>query len=153
MTMDKTARQYAIKEVITSSEVSSQDDLRHALKKRGFSVTQSTLSRDMRELGVSWVTAGERGRYIFQPATAEVEILRPFVGSQVLSIDANESVIVVRTLPACANVVGEFIDAQLHGDIIGTIAGDNALLVIPRSQKKTKQVVEFLKTKLIKGRQ
>ncbi len=151
--MDKHARQFAIKEVIASSEVSSQDDLRHALRKRGFNVTQSTLSRDMRELGVSWVTAGEKGRYVFQPLASEADILRPFVGTQVLSIEANQSVIVIRTLPACANVVGEFIDAERHQDIIGTIAGDNALLVIPRSEKKTKHVVEFLKTKLNQGRQ
>ena len=151
--MDKHARQFAIKEVIISREVSSQDDLRHFLKKRGFNVTQATLSRDMKELGVSWVTTGERGRYVFQPISSEPQILRPFIGSQVLSMNANEAVIVIRTLPACANVIGEFIDSQQNADIIGTIAGDNTLLVIPQSHRKTKHIMEFLRTKLIEGQQ
>ncbi len=151
--IDKHARQYAIKEVIISTEVSSQDDLRHALRKRGFHVTQSTLSRDLKELGVGWVTSGERGRYVFQPAASETAILRPFVGSQVLSMNANESAIVIRTLPACANVVAEFVDSLRNTDIIGTIAGDNTLLIIPQSHKKTKHIMEFLKAKLIEGHQ
>jgi arginine repressor len=47
--------------------------------------------------------------------------------------------------------VGEFIDVQKHADIIGTVAGDNTLLVIPRSQKKTNRVLAFLKNKLTEG--
>ena len=50
-----------------------------------------------------------------------------------------------------ASVVAEFIDAQVHPDVIGTIAGDNTLLIIPRSQKKTKPILQFLKEKLIEG--
>ena len=149
----KHARLFAIKEVIITSEVRSQDDLRHALRKRGFRVTQSTLSRDLKELGVGWVTTGGGGKYVFQPVTSETEILRPFVGSQVLSMNANESVIVIRTLPACANVIAEFIDTLRNDDIIGTLAGDNTLLIIPQSHKKTKHIMEFLQAKLIEGRQ
>ncbi|MBI3365099.1 MAG: arginine repressor [Ignavibacteriae bacterium] len=149
--MDKHARHFAIKEIIGTTAVASQDDLRLALKKRGYKVTQATLSRDMKELGVSWMSTENGGRYVLQPSASEVQILRPLIGPQVLSINANESVIVVRTLPGSANVVGEFLDAQSHPDIIGTIAGDNTLLVIPQSQKKTKALVEFLHKKLIEG--
>ena len=72
-------------------------------------------------------------------------------GAEVLSIAANENMIVVRTLPGCASTVGEFIDVQKHEAILGTVAGDNTLLVIPASQRRTKNVVEFLKNKLIRG--
>ena len=149
--MSKNPRQFTIKEIIDKLPISNQDELRVELKKRGFKVTQATLSRDLRELGVGRVASGDGARYVLQPA-AEVQILRPLVGAEVLSIISNESMIVVRTLPGCANVVGEFLDAQKNADIIGTLAGDNTLLVIPQSQKKTKQLVVFLKEKLIEGK-
>ena len=148
--MSKNPRHFTIKEIIDTLPISNQDELRVELKKRGFKVTQATLSRDLRELGVGRVASGDGARYVLQPA-AEVQMLRSLVGAEVLSISSNESMIVVRTLPGCANVVGEFLDAQKHPDIIGTLAGDNTLLVIPQSQKKTKQLLIFLKEKLIEG--
>ncbi len=148
--MTKQARQFAIKEIISSGPVSSQDELRLELRKRGFKVTQATLSRDLKELGVGRVASGNGARYMLQLA-AELQILRPLVGAEVLSISANESVIVVHTLPGCANAVGEFLDSLKNPDVIGTIAGDNTLLVLPASQRKTKQVTVFLKEKLSEG--
>ncbi|MGA2624728.1 MAG: arginine repressor [Bacteroidota bacterium] len=149
--MTKNARQFAIKEIISDKTVSNQDELRLELKKEGFTVTQATLSRDLRELGIGRAMSEEGMRYTIQSAS-EAQILRPLVGAEVISIHANESVIVVRTLPGCANTVGEFLDTQKNSDIIGTLAGDNTLLVIPQSQKKTKQLLTFLKDKLIEGK-
>ena len=148
--MDKHARQFAIREIIAAASVASQDELRVALKTRGFKVTQATLSRDLHELGVSWVSTTNGGRYTLQ-GSSEAQILRPIVGSQVVSIRANESVIVIHTLPGCANVVGEFIDSLRVREIIGTIAGDNTLLVIPQSHRKTARLLSVLKEKLIEG--
>ena len=150
--MPKHARQFAVREIITEQSISSQDALRIELKKRGFDVTQATLSRDLNELGVSWVSADDGGRYVLQPI-AEAKILRPIVGAEILSITSNESIVVVKTLPGCANAVGEFIDVQKHPDIVGTIAGDNTLLVVPASQRRTKQVMKFLREKLIEGKE
>jgi transcriptional regulator of arginine metabolism len=150
--MPKHARQFTIKEIIGSTVVRNQDELRHELKKRGFDVTQATLSRDLKELGVGRAVSGEGAHYVLQ-SEGEAQILRPLVGAQVLSISANESMIVVKTLPGSASVVGEYIDTLHDGIIIGTIAGDNTLLVIPESQKKTSQVLRFLKEKLIEGKQ
>ncbi|MBI4548243.1 MAG: arginine repressor [Ignavibacteriae bacterium] len=149
--MTKQARQFAIREIINTSPISNQDELRREVRKRGFPVTQATLSRDLKELGIVRVASNNGMRYIVQP-TAEAEILRPVVGAEVLSISANESMIVVQTLPGCASSVGEFIDVQKHTDIIGTIAGDNTLLVIPISHKKTKHILKSLKEKLIEGK-
>ena len=115
-------------------------------------MTQATLSRDLKDLGVGRVAGGDGSRYVFQTA-AEVQILKPLVGAEVLSIGANESVIVIRTLPGCANTVGEFLDTLNNADIIGTIAGDNTLLVIPVSQRKTNQVVRYLRQRLFEGKQ
>ena len=144
----KQARQFAVREIISQRPIASQDDLRLELRKRGFEVTQATLSRDMQELGVSRVAGGEHTRYLLQQPS-ETHILRPLVGAQVLGIRNSESMIVIRTLPGSASTVGEFIDLQNNEDIIGTVAGDNTLLVIPASQKKTEQLVIFLKRILV----
>ncbi len=149
--MSKQPRHFAIKEIIGSRTVGHQDELRHELKKRGFSVTQATLSRDLKGLGVGRVAFGDGMKYVLQPA-AEAQILKPIVGPQVLSIKANEAMVVIRTLPGSASVVAEFLDTVDNEDIIGTIAGDNTLLVIPRTKKKTSGIVKFLKAKLIEGK-
>jgi transcriptional regulator of arginine metabolism len=150
--MTKQVRHFAIKELIAHGEIGSQDGLRRGLKKRGCDVTQATLSRDMRELGVIRVPSAGGWRYTLQQE-GEVRALRPLLTAEVLGIDANESMIVVHTLPGCANTVGEFIDVQRHPDVIGTVAGDNTLLIIPRSQQKTHQVIKFIKHKLIEGQE
>jgi transcriptional regulator of arginine metabolism len=148
--MPKQSRHFAIREIISGKSVASQDELRIELKKKGFDVTQATLSRDLKDLGVGRVAFGEGMKYVLQPA-AEAQILKPLVGAQVLSINANESMVVIHTLPGSANVIGEFLDALNNGGIIGTIAGDNTLLVIPKSQRQTAHVVKFLREKLITG--
>ena len=148
----KNKRQFAIKDIIAHKQISSQDELRIELKKRGIGVTQATLSRDLKELGVGRISFENGVHYTLHPEVTEVNILRPMVTRQVTSIDANESVIVVKTLPGCASVVGEFLDAQNNSTIIGTIAGDNTLLIIPSSVSKTKSLMVFLKNKLIEGK-
>ena len=148
--MTKAGRHYLIREIITTLAVRNQEELRRELVRRGHRVTQATLSRDLRELGVSRAVSGDGLRYTMPPE-AEVNILRPLVGAEVLSIQANESLIVIHTLPGCAGTVGEFIDVESHGDIIGTVAGDNTVLVIPSTHKKTRTLVEHLRTKLIEG--
>jgi transcriptional regulator of arginine metabolism len=151
--MTKQARHFAIKEIITSRPIGNQDELRVELRKRKCDVTQATLSRDLAELGVSRIMSSEGARYAFQTASAaEVQALRPVVGKEVLSILSNEGLIVIRTLPGCASIVGEFLDIQPHPEIIGTVAGDNTLLVIPSSHKRTSHVVQFLKHTLIEGK-
>ena len=148
--MPKKGRQFAIKEIIGNKAIASQDELRHELRRRGFDVTQATLSRDLKALGVGRVAFGDSMKYVLQPA-AEAQILKPLVGAQVTAVTANECMVVIHTLPGSANVIGEFLDTMPNSDVIGTIAGDNTLLVIPRSMKRTEHVMKFLKEKLIEG--
>jgi len=147
----KSQRQFTIKELISAKPIGSQDELRLELKKKGFKVTQATLSRDLQELGVARLPSDDGFRYALQPG-ASAAILRPAVTTEIITITANESMIVVRTLPGCANVVGEVVDTLRNPDIIGTVAGDNTLLIIPSSIRKTKKVIEFLKDNLVKGK-
>jgi transcriptional regulator of arginine metabolism len=146
----KQERHFSIKEILAARQVGSQDALRRELRKRGCEVTQATLSRDMQELGIVRVPTAKGSMYAV-PAAPEMQSLRPLVGAEVLGIGANESVIVVRTLPGCANTVGEFIDVQKNPDVLGTVAGDNTVLVIPQSSRKTVSVINFLKRKLIEA--
>jgi transcriptional regulator of arginine metabolism len=149
--MTRQERLFTIKEIVGREAVASQEELRRRLAKRGCRVTQATLSRDMRELGVLRVATPTGGRYALQPVN-EMQVLRPLVGAEVTAIDSNEVMIVVRTLPGCASTVGEFIDVLRHRDILGTVAGDNTLLVIPVTTRSTRAVEQFLKLKLIEGK-
>jgi len=141
--MTKTERQTAIREILTGQTITSQEDLRIELGRRGYGVTQATLSRDMKELGVSRLAVGGVLQYAL-PMDPEAEALRPIVGAEVVGIDANESLIVIHTIPGAAHTEGEFVDLQQNRDIIGTVAGDNTLLVIPASMAKTQAVLAFL---------
>lgn len=150
--MTKQARLYAIKELVSTQAVKSQADLREALRRRGFDVTQATLSRDLKELGVSTVMSGGKRVYALHVG-AEMQGLKPLVGAEVVAINANESLVVIQTLPGCAAPVGEYIDILKNRDIIGTVAGDNTVLVIPQSAQRTAKIVQFLKQKLVEGTQ
>lgn len=146
--MDKPKRHFLVREIIGSKRIASQDELRLELKKRGCAVTQATLSRDLHELGVGRVSTPGSARYTLSTAPPA---LRPIAASQVISIGANESLIVIRTHPAYANIVAEFIDNLNNPEIIGTLAGDNTVLVIPRSARKTAATLAILRNKLIEG--
>lgn len=148
--MTKQGRHFAIKEIIAAGPIASQEELRRRLLKRGCRVTQATLSRDMKNLGVAWIAGAGGGHYSLQPA-GEVRALRPLVGAEVVGMQSNENMIVVHTLPGAASTVGEFIDVLRHPDIIGTVAGDNTVLVVPKSKKRIQTVENYLKHKLIEG--
>lgn len=148
----KVQRQFAIKEIILKKPIANQDLLRTELKKRGFDVTQATLSRDLREMGVVRMPGDHGMHYVLQQSgQTESQLLQPLMASQVLALESNESMIIIKTLPGCASVVGEYIDTLGSDDVIGTIAGDNTLLVIPSSMKKTHHLLMFLRNKLIEG--
>ena len=146
--MTKAARHYAIKEILASRSIATQEDLRRELGKRAFRVTQATLSRDMKELGVGRMVHGGVLQYTI-PSQTESSTLRPIVGAEVLGMNANEFLIVIHTLPGAAHTVGEYIDVQNAPDILGTVAGDNTLLVIPVTTTKTRTVLNYLKHILI----
>ena len=149
--ISKPARHYAIKDLMRTRGFANQEELRLELRKRGIDVTQATLSRDLRGLGVNHALSGGKRIYVLQP-DLEVQGLRPIVGAEVVSITANETTIVVRTLPGGASTIGEYVDLLKSPDIIGTVAGDNTVLIIPAARRKTAQVVAFLKERLIEGR-
>lgn len=142
--MDKQNRQFAIKQIITHQVISSQDELCQALEKAGFAVTQATLSRDMKELGIARVNTAAGHRYILH-VESEEHRLTSLIGYEIESIDANESMIVIKTLPGRAQGVAEIIDSIRHPAVLGTLAGDNTIFVTPSSVTKIAEIQKLLK--------
>ena len=141
----------AIKQILTQGLVGTQEGLSKALKKAGFDVTQATLSRDLKELGVGRINTPEGTRYVLQPE-AEEQKLRAFLGYEIEGIDSNESVIVIKTLPGRAQGVAEIIDGLHHPLILGTIAGDNTIFITPRSVRKIQELIKTIKSLLSEER-
>ena len=142
--MNKQSRQFAIKQIITHQVIGSQEELCNALLKANFDVTQATLSRDLKDLGIARVNTPEGVRYVLHTESEERR-LTPFIGYEIENVDANESLIVIKTLPGRAQGVAEIIDSLHHPLILGTLAGDNTIFVTPASVGKIGEVLNLLR--------
>ena len=148
----KTERQTAILQLIAEHDVASQEDLRRLLERRGMSVTQATLSRDLRELGVVRVPGEDGARYALpETVTAEAKLsLSTLLPQLFSSIDGVSELIVLRTLASGAQPISEAIDAAGWREVLGTVAGENTILVICRSAQARHDVTLRL-TELARG--
>lgn len=142
--MNKPQRQYAIKELVLSREVGSQEELAALLKKRGFDVTQATLSRDLAELGVSRHHTDAGLRYSLGAPENELKHT-PLVTQEVTAVEQNEVLIVIRTLPGRAPGVASYLDSLRHPSILGTVAGDDTVFVSPASVKRISATMKLIK--------
>ncbi|MDZ7266093.1 MAG: arginine repressor [candidate division KSB1 bacterium] len=144
MKLTKQQRQMIIRELIVSHHISSQDELSRMLRRQRVEVTQATLSRDLREMRIARMPEDNGVRYVL-PEVAEGKKLRRVVQEEIVQIQGNECAILIKTLPGRAPGVGVFIDHLKHPDILGTVAGNDTLLVVPASMSKTQVVIEFLR--------
>lgn len=141
--MNKNQRQFIIKEIIQDHDVANQEELVSLLKKRGIVVTQATLSRDFALLGIVRIHSNGKVKYSLN-RTDETNIT-PLVSHEVIGVEANESIIVIRTLPGRAGGVASYIDSMRNRQILGTVAGDDTVLVSPISVKKIPALQKHLK--------
>ena len=132
----KQVRQAAILELVGAHEVGSQEDLRQLLVAQGMNVTQATLSRDVRDLGLARVSAEEGVRYVVPESLSDSED-SPLLGKllpQLFSrIDGVGELIVLRTVRSGAQPIAEAIDQEEFEEVLGTIAGDDTILIVTRS--------------------
>ena len=142
--MKKQKRQFLLKEIITRQVIASQEELVSRLKESGESVNQATLSRDLREMGISRVNTPQGPRYGFS-AEGEDRRVRTLISYEVQNIAANESMIVVSTLPGRAQGVAEMIDSLKIPEVLATLAGDNTIFIAPRSVKSIKKIESALR--------
>ena len=143
---NKRERQALILELVQARPVSSQEELRRLLAVRGWEVTQATLSRDLRDLGLARVTTEEGVRYVVPEALAEDSrpALDATLGQFLAGVDGVSELIVLRTLPGGAQPVAEAIDAKGWPEVLGTIGGENTILVVCRSVEARTTVMDRL---------
>lgn len=144
MSVTKQGRHFAIRQIIATRVVANQDELRHLLESDGFETTQATLSRDLKELGIGRVHTPDGMRYVLDHGSEENR-LATLIAYEIEWIEANEALVIVRTLAGRASGVAEIIDGFRHPDILGTLAGDNTIFIAPRSIARTAAIVEDLR--------
>jgi transcriptional regulator of arginine metabolism len=142
----KNARQSAILQLIGSHQIASQEELKQLLASRGLAVTQATLSRDLRELGIVRVPGASGARYLLpemvvDEAKPSLDNLLPQLFSR---IDGVSELIVLHTLPGGAQPVSEAVDAHGWPEVIGTIAGENTVLIVCRSSDARVELTDRL---------
>ncbi|MBI5727355.1 MAG: arginine repressor [Ignavibacteriales bacterium] len=143
----KLTRTNRIKELILTNAIVSQEQLVKMLTDEGIEVTQATLSRDFADLGVVRVS-GEQGGHYTLSQNETVSSVNKLIGYEILAVVHNESTVVVKTLAGRAQGVAYFIDKFNHPEILGTIAGDDTVLVIPAKHKYIKSIIKFIKDTL-----
>jgi transcriptional regulator of arginine metabolism len=139
--MSKAARQKAILELLHRGPVESQEELQGFLAKRGFEAGQATLSRDIRELGLmktsDGYTAG-RTTTIVEPVLPSVSrLVREFV----VDVRLAQNLIVLKTSVGSAQPVAAAVDAEDWPEVVGTLAGDDTILVISPDNRTAQQLV------------
>lgn len=149
--MLRQSRQAKILEIISHKEVETQDELCSELNNAGFIVTQATVSRDIRDMHLFKVAGmTKRYRYAYvREAEGEVsKKMRNLFRECVLSIKVAQNMIVLKTIPANGSNAGAIVDKLAIASIVGTIAGDDTLLVICDNNEDAleaeKQIREFL---------
>jgi len=133
----KQLRQAEIARLVGGRAIASQEDLKQALAAGGWHVTQATLSRDLREMGIVRVPAEEGARYLLPEMVVDdskpsLESLLPQLFSRVEGVS---ELLVLHTLPGGAQPIAEAIDAQGWPEVMGTLGGENTILIVCRSQK------------------
>jgi transcriptional regulator of arginine metabolism len=136
----KLQRQAAILKVVRAQRIASQDELRRSLAREGYRVTQATLSRDVRELKLVKLS-DPRGAYYAQPDESGVRPdFQAVLRALLTGVDGVGPLLVLRTANGSAGAVGVAIDQAAWSEIIGTVAGEDTLLVITRSESSRKAV-------------
>ena len=148
---NKNERLMEIRRLIGNRNISSQDELMKLLEKKGFELTQATLSRDLKYLKVAKMPDDREGYVYILPdkekSVEEVEL--PGSGlSGLISIDFAQGMAILRTLPGHANSIAYTIDNLDAYEIAGTIAGDDTILLIPRDGVSRSDVINLLKLRM-----
>ena len=141
----KNARQTAILSIIEQNDIETQEELAGKLRDMGIVVTQATVSRDIKELRLLKVLSGSGGYKYATADKAEHGLSERFVRmfkDSVLSVDYSGNIVVLKTLSGSANVAGEAIDSMRLPEILGTMAGDNTVFAVVRSDADAAETVK-----------
>ncbi|MBF8982672.1 arginine repressor [Lutibacter sp. B2] len=140
----KYSRHAKILEIIENNEIETQEELAEMLKKNNIKVTQATVSRDIKELRLIKVLS-KNGTYKYaaikqQENTASERLVKVFKNA-ILSIDHAGNIVVLRTLTGAGNAACAAIDALGIKNIVGTIAGDDTIFILARTENDINEIV------------
>lgn len=144
----KARRQAKILELIKTSVIETQEELAEALGRQGIPVTQATVSRDIKELQLNKVPAGD-GRYRYaipeEMPSGSWDKRRRIFQESVLSIDYSANIVAIKSLPGTASGVASAIDHLGWPEMIGTVAGDDTVLVVVKPIEATPEIADRIK--------
>ncbi|MDK2823239.1 MAG: transcriptional regulator of arginine metabolism [Clostridia bacterium] len=146
----KTKRHKKILELIQNQIISTQEEVAEALRKEGFNVTQATVSRDIKELGLIKVAIGnEMYKYALpMEVTVSESRLKFMIKEFVLKYDYSENIIVIKTPPGNAQAVASVIDNAQWREVIGTVAGDDTILLVIKPVSAVPTVIKKINSYL-----
>jgi transcriptional regulator of arginine metabolism len=145
---NKSDRHNAIREIIGARPVGSQEELRKLLRQRGWDVTQSTLSRDLRELRLARVPTDDGPRYVTTEEGPDVDArvtLDDLLPRLFDRVDGVGELLVLHTLPGGAQAIAFALDAEGWPELLGTIAGDDTILIVCRSSGAREKLTKRLR--------
>jgi transcriptional regulator of arginine metabolism len=152
--MNRRERQAAILEIVGDRAISTQGELVTALRDAGHDVVQTTVSRDVHELGLSKVRAPS-GRLVYAaPGTGDMDRTRAIVSAMrryAISVEATGNILVVTTPSGYANALAQTFDENPHPGIAGTLAGDNAIFIAAREGTTAAALREELASHMMEG--
>lgn len=140
----KRNRQEAILRVISQYKVETQQELAQRLKEEGFEVTQATVSRDIRDMKLSKMPTGEGHQKYVRFHNDEKHLSGKYVNvlkEGFVSIDMAQNILVVKTVSGMAMAVAAAIDAMKYPEIVGSIAGDDTIMMAVRTVEDTKSLM------------
>ncbi|CAM2808691.1 transcriptional regulator ArgR [Paenibacillus sediminis] len=141
----KVQRHMKIREIITQKDIETQDELVEELRNAGFQVTQATVSRDIKEMMLIKVPT-DQGTYKYSMPTDQrynpANKLKRVLAEYFVHIDYTGNLVVIKCLPGSANGVADIIDDMEWSEVMGTISGDDTILLICRTPEAGKMVVD-----------
>jgi transcriptional regulator of arginine metabolism len=154
VTAHRRERQGAILRLIRERQISTQAELSAALHEAGYEAVQTTVSRDIAELGLVKVRAANGRLAYAPPGAADLDRLRDLEAAfrrWALSIECNDSLVVVFTPRGFSAALAEAIDQAGHPHVLATVAGDNTILVVPAAGVTAAALREELSRHLLEG--
>ena len=140
----KNRRQRRILEIVSNETIGTQKELAERLQQEGFETTQATISRDIKELLLVKVNiGGDRYKYVIAQETPVTDAkLRMVLREFILSYDYSENLLILNTAPGNGNTVASAIDRARWPQVIGTLAGDDTVMLVIKPKEAVQEVVE-----------
>lgn len=140
----KNRRQRRILEIVSNETIGTQKELAERLQQEGFETTQATISRDIKELLLVKVNiGGDRYKYVIAQETPVTDAkLRMVLREFIISYDFSENLLILNTAPGNANTVASAIDRARWPQVIGTLAGDDTVMLVIKPKEAVQEVVE-----------